>query len=346
MSWWKLLGVVLLLYVLIAGFIVPLKPGIVDLTPFSIPANSSPTLQITGYNTHFQDGESSLQLWLKIDSVSGYPASSIKVMSQNELEANFDLGNINEDILDATLFVSNDIDKTALLPSAVRIKRDSTTMASNVLPRQIPFAELDTKKGFLFPFRNILNETIRNTFFHVALWMAMFALLLIGIYNSIMFLRKGDIRYDIAGSSYNMIAIVYGMLGLATGSVWAKFTWGTWWTTDVKLNMAAVSMLIYLAYAILRAAIDDLDKRARLSALYSIFAFVAMIPLLFVIPRMTSSLHPGNGGNPALGGEDMDNTLRMVFYPAVIGLFLLGRWIATIRKRIETLYYAKSMSGK
>jgi len=139
-----------------------------------------------------------------------------------------------------------------------------------------------------------------------------------------------------------MIAIVYGMLGLATGSVWAKYTWGTWWTTDVKLNMAAVSMLIYLAYGILRAAIDDLDKRARLSAIYSIFAFVAMIPLLFVFPRMTSSLHPGNGGNPALGGEDLDNTLRMVFYPAIIGLFLFGMWIASIRERIETLYYKTS----
>jgi len=342
MSWWKLLSVILLLYVLIAGFLVPLKPGIVDLTPFSIQSHATSTLNITGYNTHFKEGESSLQVWLKIDSVLGYKSHQLEVINDNEIRARFNIGNISEEIIDATMFVSNDVDQTALLPSAVRINRDTAAQATSFLPQRIPFDQLDTKDGFLFPFRNILNETIRNTFFHVALWMAMFALLLIGIYNSVRYLMTPNLKYDITASSYNMIAIVYGMLGLATGSVWAKFTWGTWWTTDVKLNMAAVSMLIYLAYAILRAAIDDVDKRARLSAIYSIFAFVAMIPLLFVIPRMTSSLHPGNGGNPALGGEDMDNTLKMVFYPAVIGLFLFGAWIASIRKRIETLYYKKS----
>jgi len=342
MSWWKLLSVILLLYVLVAGFLVPLKPGIVDLTPFSIQSHEMSTLHIKGYNTHFKEAESSLQIWLKIDSILGYKADQIEVLNNNEIKASFTVGDISEEIIDATLFVSNDIDETALLPSAVRINRHVDNQNSSRLPQKIPFDQLDTKDGFLFPFRNILNETIRNTFFHVALWMAMFALLLIGIYNSIRYLMTPDLQYDITASSYNMISIVYGMLGLATGSVWAKFTWGTWWTTDVKLNMAAVSMLIYLAYAILRAAIDDVDKRARLSSIYSIFAFVAMIPLLFVIPRMTSSLHPGNGGNPALGGEDMDNTLRMVFYPAVIGLFLFGMWIASIRKRLETLFYNKS----
>lgn len=343
MSWWKLLSVILLLYVLIAGFLVPLKPGIVELTPFSIQSHSTSDLQITGYNTHFKEGESSLQIWLKIDSVYGYKADQIEVLNDNEIKASFKIGDVPDEIVDATLFVSNDIDQTALLPSAVRINRTVDSQTALFLPQKIPFNQLDTKDGFLFPFRNILNETIRNTFFHVALWMAMFALLMIGIYNSVRYLATPDLKYDITASSYNMIAIVYGMLGLATGSVWAKYTWGTWWTTDVKLNMAAVSMLIYLAYAILRAAIDDIDKRARLSAIYSIFAFVAMIPLLFVIPRMTSSLHPGNGGNPALGGEDMDNTLRMVFYPAVIGLFLFGMWIASIRKRIETLFYKQSI---
>ena len=60
-----------------------------------------------------------------------------------------------------------------------------------------------------------------------------------------------------------------------------------------------------------------------------------IIPLLFVIPRMTDSLHPGNGGNPAFGGEDLDNTMRMVFYPAVIAWTLLGLWISNILFRLK-----------
>jgi heme exporter protein C len=101
--------------------------------------------------------------------------------------------------------------------------------------------------------------------------------------------------------------------------------------------MTAVTILIYLAYLVLRSTFTDTDRRAKMSSAYNIFAFIAMIPLLFVIPRMTDSLHPGNGGNPALGGEDLDHTLRMFFYPSVIALALLGTWIAQLTIRYERL---------
>ena len=116
--------------------------------------------------------------------------------------------------------------------------------------------------------------------------------------------------------------------------MWARFTWGAYWTNDVRLNMAAVSVMIYFAYFILRGTITDQDKSKRFAAAFNIFAYVAMIPLLLVIPRLTDSLHPGVGGNPAFSGEDLDNTLRMVFYPAIISMILLGVWMAQIRTRI------------
>ena len=103
------------------------------------------------------------------------------------------------------------------------------------------------------------------------------------------------------------------------------------------MNLAALALMIYVAYFVLRSAFDDHEKRAKLSAVYNIFAFAALIPLLFILPRMTDSLHPGNGGNPALGGEDLDNTLRMVFYPAIIGFTLLGIWLAELMVRIKRI---------
>ena len=96
-------------------------------------------------------------------------------------------------------------------------------------------------------------------------------------------------------------------------------------------------MLIYLAYFILRGSFQDETKSAKLGAVYNIFAFAALIPLLFVIPRLTDSLHPGNGGNPALGGEDLDNTMRMIFYPSIIGWTLIGLWLATLLYRVDIL---------
>ena len=81
-------------------------------------------------------------------------------------------------------------------------------------------------------------------------------------------------------------------------------------------------------------AFEDAERKARLSAVYNIFAFVALIPLIYVVPRLTDSLHPGSGGNPALGGEDLDNTMRMIFYPAIIGWTLLGFWMAQLYYRL------------
>ncbi|MFT6937764.1 MAG: heme exporter protein C [Saprospiraceae bacterium] len=101
--------------------------------------------------------------------------------------------------------------------------------------------------------------------------------------------------------------------------------------------MSAIALLIYMAYFVLRSSFDDEQQQARLSAIYNIFAFVSLVPLLFIIPRMYDSLHPGNGGNPAFGSEDLDNTMRMVFYPAVIGWTLLGFWIANLLARMGNI---------
>ncbi|NNE28892.1 MAG: cytochrome c biogenesis protein CcsA, partial [Saprospiraceae bacterium] len=156
-------------------------------------------------------------------------------------------------------------------------------------------------------------------------------------YHSVSHLSKPDYRSDFLAASYTSVGILYGVLGTITGALWAKYTWGEYWSWDPKQNVAAVALLIYFAYFILRGSFEDPEKAGRLSAVYNIFAFAAMIPLLFVVPRLTSSLHPGNGGNPGFGGEDLDNTMRYFLYPAVIGWILIGVWIAKLRARFLVL---------
>lgn len=94
-------------------------------------------------------------------------------------------------------------------------------------------------------------------------------------------------------------------------------------------------MLIYLAYFILRGSIDEEQKRARIAAVYNIFAYVMLIVFLMILPRMSDSLHPGNGGNPGFNAYDLDSNMRLVFYPAVIGWILMIVWIFTLRVRYE-----------
>ena len=195
--------------------------------------------------------------------------------------------------------------------------------------------------GFLMPVPRlpILHETIRNMNFHVALWMAMFVLLTISVVNAILYLRNNNFKFDIYSIETANAGILLGFLGVITGSIWAKYTWGDWWTNDPKLNGAAVAMLIYLAYLILRGSITDEQQRSKVSAIYNIFAFAMLLPLLYILPRLkgVDSLHPGNGGNPAFSSLDLDNDIRKVFYPAILAWTLLSLWIASLRIRMKII---------
>ena len=193
--------------------------------------------------------------------------------------------------------------------------------------------------GMLFnvPHLPILHESIRNVYFHVPMWFTMIFLYLLSVIYSIKYLRSGNERYDFWAIEAVNTGIVFGFLGILTGMVWANFTWGDPWPNDPKLNGAAISTLMYLAYIVLRSSLDEDQKKARISAVYNIFAFPVMIVLLFILPRLTDSLHPGNGGNPGFGGYDLDSQMRTVFYPACMGWILIGVWISTLRYRIRLI---------
>lgn len=201
--------------------------------------------------------------------------------------------------------------------------------------------------GLLFPVPALhqLQETIRNLYFHVCMWFAMMILFGVSVYHSIRFLKTLDIRSDIKAKEYASTGIVFGLLGYATGIIWASYTWadpnnpayasfGTI-VREPKLIGAAMALLIYFAYFVLRGSLPDLDKRARVSSVYNIFAFAMLFPSIWIIPRLLPSLHPGQEGNPALNYKDIDARMRLVFYPAVIGWTLLGVWITTLKIRME-----------
>lgn len=183
------------------------------------------------------------------------------------------------------------------------------------------------------PRLNILNETIRTLHFHVPMWFGMIILLTVSVVYSIKYLNSSNPLHDELAIGFAKTGIFMGVLGILTGMVWANFTWGEPWSGDPKQNAAAIALLIYFAYLILRGSLQDPQQRARISAIYNIFAFSALIPLLFILPRLTDSLHPGSGGNPGFNAYDLDSRLRVIFYPAVIGWTLLGVWITSLSVR-------------
>ena len=190
-----------------------------------------------------------------------------------------------------------------------------------------------------------LQETIRNLYFHVCMWFAMMILFIISVVHAIKYLRNNDLKHDICSRQYAVMGIVFGLLGYATGAIWMSYTWAdpnnpayasfSTIARDPKLIGAAIALLIYFAYLVLRDSITDIDKKARISAVYNIFAFAFLFPTIWILPRLLPSLHPGQEGNPALNTDDVDSRMRMVFYPAILGWTLLGVWITTLKIRMN-----------
>ena len=199
-----------------------------------------------------------------------------------------------------------------------------------------------------------LEETIRNLYFHVCMWFCMMILFTVSVVNAIRYLRTLQLKYDIYSRHYAAVGVVFGILGYATGTIWMSYTWAdpnnpafqsfSAIAREPKLIGAAIALLIYFAYMVLRDSISDMDKRARISAVYNIFAFAMLFPTIWILPRMLPSLHPGSEGNPALNTSDIDSSMRLVFYPAVIGWTLLGVWITTIKIRLALLKEKNLMS--
>jgi heme exporter protein C len=215
--------------------------------------------------------------------------------------------------------------------------------------------------GFLLdvPHLPALQETIRNLYFHVCMWFGMMILFTVSVVNSIRYLRTFKMKYDIYARQFATVGIVFGILGYSTGAIWMSYTWAdpnnpafdsfSAIAREPKLIGAAIALLIYFAYMVLRDSINDMDKKARISSVYNIFAYAMLFPAIWIIPRLLPSLHPGapesgGGGNPALDTKDIDNRMRMVFYPAVLGWTLLGVWITTLKIRLSLLKEKKMMS--
>lgn len=341
--WWKTLSVVLIIYTLCAGLLVPLKSGIERAEPAYARTGQEVNIRFYGYNTFFtKPADAPVRVWLYADEVHALGARQIRALNDTIMEAVFSMprnlpGGKQTVYLNA--IIDHPVAGASLLPAAVELRQDSAAAADpDPAWTAQPVENLHVQSGFSFPYQNVIYESIRNTYFHVPMWFVLLFLFGASVVYSVKYLRNPVPENDRRAAAYAGTGLLFGVLGLLTGMVWANYTWGQPWSNDIKQLMTAVALLIYLAYFILRRSFEEYEKSARLAAVYNIFAFASLIPLLYIVPRMFASLHPGATGNPAFGSQDLDNTMRAVFYPAIIGWTLLGFWMAQLRFRYQRLY--------
>jgi heme exporter protein C len=198
---------------------------------------------------------------------------------------------------------------------------------------------------FVFPYVPKLEQRIRNLVFHVPMsWIGTLAFALSMAY-SISYLRKKRWVDDIKASGAALIGLVLCILATTTGMVWAKYDWGSYWSGDPRQISILVLMIIYFAYFLFRSSIDQEEKRARLSAVYSVFSFLTVVPLVFIIPRQFESLHPGAKGDGTSGpvidtkAGMLDSELALSFYLSLCAFIIIFFWLFSLYVRYKKLSY-------
>jgi heme exporter protein C len=199
--------------------------------------------------------------------------------------------------------------------------------------------------GIALPIPNIpaLGDKARVLYFHVPMsWISVLAFFM-SMWYSIRYLKTQDLDYDIKSYSSAQLGFLFCILATATGSLWAKFNWGSFWNWDPRQTSIFILLMIYGAYFALRSAVDSEDQRAKLSSVYSIIAAVTVPFFVFIMPRLVESLHP----DPIINNQgkiNMDRTMLTVFLTSLVGYTLLYIWILNIKIRIEKFEFNKLKS--
>jgi len=190
-----------------------------------------------------------------------------------------------------------------------------------------------------YEFPNIpgLEQKAKIIFFHVpTAWLSVIAFLMAMIYG-ISYLRKKNLDDDARSAAALQLGMVFCVLATVTGSIWAKFNWGTFWNWDPRETSIFVLLLIYGSLFALRSAIENEENRARLSAVYSIIAFLTVPFFIFIMPRIMVGLHPGSANDDNAGpvvNFKMNSNMQLVFYLSLTAFTILYWWMWRIRYKL------------
>lgn len=196
---------------------------------------------------------------------------------------------------------------------------------------------------FVVPIPTIpgLYDKARIIYLHVPLSWIAFLSFFLSMINSVQYLRKKDLVYDIRSNSAAEVGFLFTILATITGSLWAKFNWGSYWNWDPRETSIFILLLIYGAYFSLRSAIDSYEQKAKLASVYAIIAFVTVPFFIFIMPRIVESLHPADTIIDARGKITMNPVMLSIFLFSLFSFTLLFFWILNVKIRMEKLRFIR-----
>jgi len=186
------------------------------------------------------------------------------------------------------------------------------------------------------PAKGFIGESSRIVFFHVPMaWAATIAFVVAAAYSIVHLVRRSP-ESDEAAASAVRLGFLYSILATVTGSIFAGVMWNSYWNWDPRETSIVMLLFLYAAYLFLRGAISDPERRGVFCAVYALFSGFVMPFLIFVIPRVATSLHPQTIINPQ-GKILMDTPTRAVFFGSLIGFTALFFWMWDVDRRLERM---------
>lgn len=176
----------------------------------------------------------------------------------------------------------------------------------------------------------------RIIFFHVPSWFTCFTGFFLAGVSSILYLVKKKPVYDTFAVATVEVGLVFTIIGLITGMIWARIIWGIWWTWDARLTWAFITCLIYAGYLMLRGAIDEATARARYAAVLCIFAFTSVV-ITFKAIEWWRTQHPGPVLSIRTGGGNMDPAMESMLYINWLALMLMAAVLTAVRMNQESV---------
>ncbi len=213
--------------------------------------------------------------------------------------------------------------------------RDRITVPLLALAGLVTIAAIYLAFGFAPTADKLSGGDVQRIFyFHVGIaWIAGLALFITFV-CSILYLARGEQRkYDIVAAASAEIGVIFGVMVLLSGMLWARPVWNTWWTWDPRLTTTAITEFLYVAYLMLRGALDDPQRRARFSAVYGIIGF-ASVPITFFSTKWFNTIHPDLFNGQSL--SPLTANMRPPMFVALIAFTLIYVLLLRARSQVET----------
>jgi heme exporter protein C len=176
----------------------------------------------------------------------------------------------------------------------------------------------------------------RIIYFHVPAAITAFTGFFVALVMSAWYLSSGSLRFDALAASVTEVSLIFAVINLVTGSIWAHVIWGVWWTWDARLTSMLVCVLIYSGYLLLRQGIDEPTRRARLSAALSIFGFADVIIVWKSIEWFRTN-HPQPVLSVRTGGGHMDPAMERALFVNLVALLITAAALVIVRARQESM---------